>query len=200
MRPGTGVSAPHTAAASASGTPSARRPPQHQQQVAGVEIAHQRAAHVGAMDALHQGEGQAFGVVAQAQGPQACRACQRDGPQVRWWCRSGPRGEFVRQRGAPLVVDVDHRRAQARPVEERTLGGPVGSHAAVVVEMVAREVGEQRDVDVRLVQAAFGDADGRRFQRAGRKALIDEAPEGSVQRDGVRGGQPGGAHAVRIGA
>jgi len=102
--------------------------------------------------------------------------------------------QIGRQLRAKFVVDVDHRRAQARPGEQAALGGAVVGHAAVVVKMVSREIGEQRHVNARGVQALLDDADGRGFQRTGRKAEIDKTAKSLVQRDGVGRGQAGAFH------
>jgi hypothetical protein len=66
----------------------------------------------------------------------------------------------------------------------------------VEVEMILREVREQRDGDARAGQALLDDADRRGLDRAGREALPDEV--GSVTGSGVvrpvdstsRGGSP----------
>ena len=111
--------------------------------------------------------------------------------------RHGPhiqRAQFFGQRGALRVVDVEHRRAQAGPAEQLALGQPVGVHAAVVVQVVAREVGEQRDVDQRRIQPVFVQADGRGFERAGGKTGVGKTAEGGVQRHRVGRGQAGEVH------
>ena len=61
----------------------------------------------------------------------------------------------------------------------------------MIVEVVLREVGEQRDLNVRAVQAVFRYAVRRRLQRASRKAVIGKALEGALQSDGVGRGQAG---------
>jgi hypothetical protein len=45
------------------------------------------------------------------------------------------------------VVEIADRQAQARPGEQPRLGLRVVRHAAVVIEMIARQIGEHRDVN-----------------------------------------------------
>ena len=52
-------------------------------------------------------------------------------------------------------------------MEELFLGVGIGFHAAVVIEVVAGEIGEHRDVDAGAVHPALLDADRAGFQRAG---------------------------------
>ena len=58
-------------------------------------------------------------------------------------------------RSVARVVAVDRRGIEARPREQPRLRGAVRIHVAVVVEVVAREVGEHRDVEAHLVDAAL---------------------------------------------
>src|SRR5207302_3350995 len=53
-------------------------------------------------------------------------------------------GNFASQPGNPFVVEVQHRRRSVRKqlAEELRLGFEVRVHRAVVVEMIARQVGE----------------------------------------------------------
>ena len=64
---------------------------------------------------------------------------------------------------AHRVVQVDHGVLQARPVEQDGLGGFVIRFVAVVVQVVARQVGEDRHVEMHAVEAALVQADGGRF-------------------------------------
>ena len=57
--------------------------------------------------------------------------------------------DAAEQLAAECVVEIDHRRLQGRPGEQPRLGRAVGVHGAVVVEMVAGEVGEHGDVEMR---------------------------------------------------
>ena len=71
---------------------------------------------------------------------------------------------------AEAVVEIDHGVLQAGPVKQPRLGRAVALHGAVVVEVVARKIGEQR---------------GRRRLDAVHPALV-EAVGGDFHRDTVR--------------
>ena len=63
---------------------------------------------------------------------------------------------------AECVVDVDHARDQVFAHEQPRLGGAVTFHGAVIVEVVAREIGERggaktHRADARLVDRVRGD-------------------------------------------
>ena len=134
MRPGTGVSAGRRSAASASGTPSARNTPMTHEQVARVVVADQRRRDRDALLAFDDVERQAVAVVTQTRGAQRARARRASRSSSRSSCRR--RRARLAELEPLRVVEVDHRRAQARPGEQLRLGLPVGAHVAVVVEMV----------------------------------------------------------------
>ena len=89
------------------------------------------------------------------------------------------------QTAAEGVVRIDHARAQPRPGEQLRLRGAIRAHRAVVVEMVARQIGEQRHREIDAVDAALIDAVRRDFHhdRIGARALVQR--EHLVQRRGV---------------
>ena len=135
---------------------------------------------------------QAVATVADVLGPQARRLARRDRPGV-----DRLPGQCRRQLHALRVVEIDDRRLQPRPREQLRLGLPVGVHVAVVVEMVLREVGEDRDGHARAVEAMLGDADRRRLDRAGEEAAVGEIGERGLQGDRVGRGQAGRVGHVR---
>ena len=102
-----------------------------------------------------------------------------------------------RQRQALLVVDVDDRGLQPGPAEQLLLGFPVGLHRAVVVEVVLREVGEDRHADARAVQPALHDADGRGFDGTGLQAVVQEGAELPLQQHRVGRGEADEFHIGR---
>ncbi len=106
-------------------------------------------------------------------------------------------GQGCRQCRAPGVVQVDHSRLKAGPVEQRFLGGPVGIHAAVVVQMVLGEIRENGQPYARAGQAVLGNADGRGLDRASAIAGIGKAAEGALQQHRIRGGHAGHIELVR---
>ena len=158
--------------------------PKHRQQIAGVEIADQVAAHRQPCLPFDHGERQAAIDIAQIAGLQARRAGHGGGPQV----ESGV-SAVTRQRGTLRVVEVDHRSPQSGPSEQCAFGGPVSRHVAVVVEVVLGEVAELCDRDLRTGQAVLGQADRRGLDRAGGKAGVGHAAQSQLQRDRVGRGQ-----------
>ncbi len=103
-----------------------------------------------------------------------------------------------RAEGAKLLegtqVGVQHRRAvrSQKVGEQAPLCGPVGGHVAVIVQMVARQVGEGRRRDPHAVQAILVEAVARGLQDQVADAVLGEARQAAVQLDGVgRGQRPG---------
>lgn len=68
------------------------------------------------------------------------------------WLTLGP------ELGTVRVVNIDHRCQQPRPVKQLSLGLPIGFHAAVIVQMVLREIGEQGHTDMATVQTVLDNA------------------------------------------
>jgi hypothetical protein len=66
---------------------------------------------------------------------------------------------------------------QAGHGEQRLLGRAVGFHAAVVFEVVARQVGEHRHVEMHAIHAPLVEADRGDFHRRRRGTLREEAGE-----------------------
>ena len=174
MRPGTGVRPAAARTASASGTPSARSAADHRQQVGDVVVTDQRAAHRQPVRRPR---------TARRPGRRRRRRCRRArsraGPCVRAGPqhRAGRRAAPAASAGAVRVVEVEHRGLSPGQAEQRALGRPVRLHRAVVVEVVVREVGEQRHLDARAGQAMLLQADRRGLDRAGREALVDDAAQ-----------------------
>ena len=77
------------------------------------------------------------------------------------------------------------------PVEQARFDGTIGFHGAVIVEVVAGEIGKdcaakRHAVDARLVKAVAGN-----FHRGGCCALLAEAVEQGLDIDGGRSGMRG---------
>ena len=98
-------------------------------------------------------------------------------------------GRLAGQLGAEFIVKIDDCRAQAGPGEQLFLGGGIRLHAAVIVEMIAREVGENGDVNTHAVHPAFFNTDRAGFQGAGRRAGTTKLGEIAHQRRRFRGGE-----------
>ena len=73
--------------------------------------------------------------------------------------------EPLREAHADDIVEVEHRAAQARHVEELRLRFGVGRHRAVVVEMIVGQVGEERAIEAHAVYAALRKPVRRHFHR-----------------------------------
>ena len=96
-----------------------------------------------------------------------------------------------RELAAECIVEIDDRVHQARPMEQRGLGGAVAPHVAVIVEMIARQIGEQRGVeagpvDAPLVERMRGDFHRDRL-RATRTAASQLGLQGNRIGRGVGG-------------
>ncbi len=82
------------------------------------------------------------------------------------------------------------RRQQRR--EEPVLGGAVRAHVAVVVEVIAGEVGEGSGGERQAVKAELGEAVARRLDRDAIDAAHRQFAQGAVQRHRVGRGQRAG--------
>ena len=74
-----------------------------------------------------------------------------------------PRG--VREALPERIVDVDHAGGEPGPRKQLRLGRAVGRHRPVIVQMIAGEVGEQRDVEFDGIDAALVESVRRHFHR-----------------------------------
>ena len=107
--------------------------------------------------------------------------------------------------GALATVRPYHR----RPVgidnlgEQAQLGGEIAVHVAVIVEVIARQVGECRGSDRQPLGAKLGQSVARRFERdmaqpfAGETANIAQEGDDVGRRQSGRYGVVGGGHAER---
>ena len=93
---------------------------------------------------------------------------------------------------AGRIVQVDDGGAQLRPFEELDLGRLVALHVAMEVEVVAGQVGEDRDVEVHAGGAFLHQADGRDFDGQRARSLPAQVGEGLRQQHRVRRGVAGG--------
>src|SRR5262249_55067994 len=87
----------------------------------------------------------------------------------------------LRELAAEGIVEVEHRGLEPCLLEELRLRFPVGCHGAVVVEVVLREVGEERAVEGDAVDAALVEAVRRHFHRRGARALVPEFLEQAME-------------------
>ncbi|MNE15917.1 hypothetical protein D3C80_1088420 [compost metagenome] len=97
--------------------------------------------------------------------------------------------EVGRQTTTKVVIQVDHLATQARPGEQLGLGGLIGFHAAVIVEVVAGQVGHHRDVEFQCGNPALLQGMGRHFHGHGLGAAFLEVVEGRLHGNRVGRGQ-----------
>ena len=90
------------------------------------------------------------------------------------------------ERAAERIVDVDHRGVEPGPCEQALLGRAVGLHRAVVVEMIAREIGEHREIERDRVDAALVERVRGHFHRDVARAFVAERREQTLHRDRIR--------------
>ncbi len=83
-------------------------------------------------------------------------------------------------------------------MEQPRLGRAVGFERAVVVEVVARQVGEHGGVEVHARDALLVERVRRHFERERRGAVVACCGETALHGDGVGRGQPGVLHACRM--
>jgi hypothetical protein len=84
------------------------------------------------------------------------------------------------------IVGIDDGRAQTRRREEFRLRSAIRRHRVVIVEVVAREIGEQCDIELDAADAALLQAVRRNFHRHGFRTRAPELLQQLVQRGSVR--------------
>ena len=91
----------------------------------------------------------------------------------------------------PGIVEIDDGCAQTRPSEEHRLGIGIGLHAAVIVEMVASQVGVDRDRNARAVEPMLMQPDRRRLDGNRLVASLGKARKKRLHSEGIGRGEPG---------
>ena len=99
---------------------------------------------------------------------------------------------------APRVVEVEHRVAVLAQVgvEEQALGREVGVHVAVEIEVVAGEVGEDRDLEAAPEDALQAQGVRGHLEHAVGAARVDHLLEEMLEIRGFGSGADGFLHAV----
>ena len=165
----------------------------HAQQIGHVVLADQAGRQRVTFRAFQHVKTQALRAVNDGAGPQPRRLFAGNRPEIEI---------FTGQRGAQFntfgIVDVDDRRFQAGPGKQRGLGLPVVLHRGVVVEVILREIGEYRHVDVQRFQPPLLQPNRRRFDGAGAKAFVHKTPQLLLQQHRVGRGQAVGNHRARL--
>ena len=85
------------------------------------------------------------------------------------------------------IVDVDHRRAARRDqvVEQPQLGGEIGLDGRMIIEMVARQIGEGAGGNAHAVEPVLVEAVRGRFEREMRDAFAGQCIERAMQLDRI---------------
>ena len=96
--------------------------------------------------------------------------------------------QLLCQRHAKIVIGIEYGGFQIRPLEQARFGGGVIVHVAVVIEMVARQVGEYRDIECNPIDAALVESVRGDFHRHTRRTGIVVVRQQMLQADGVGSG------------
>jgi len=142
--------------------------------------------------ALHHREAQALVTQGDVLCRQPRRCLGRDAPQIQRTAF-----QLSMQLGACGVVHIDDGGLQTGPAEESALGQPVVGHAAVVVQVVLREVGEDGGVDLRAVEPGLGQSNRRGLDGTGTEALRHKLGKRAMQPHRVGRGHAGGGQRGR---
>ena len=102
------------------------------------------------------------------------------------------RGGHLREAAAPLAGDVHHRPFGQRAGEEPRLGREVVLDRAVVVEVVAAQIGEGGGPEPASVHPVLGQAVRRDLDRGRVRAAVGRLGQGPLQVAGLGGGQRAG--------
>src|ERR1035438_2942546 len=100
----------------------------------------------------------------------------------------------------PLILVIEHGyagRSSAGACEEQLLGGEVGVHVAVKIQVVARQVGEDGSVEVETVDAAEGEGVRGHLHGDVRPAGAFQLGEQAQKVERFRGGVDGFQDAAR---
>ncbi|MNM61766.1 hypothetical protein D3C81_730730 [compost metagenome] len=154
------------------------------QHVAQVETAEQSAAQ-GALTLGGDDHG-AHAVVVKMR----FAAIQRSGAVFEAVADQARLGLLSGQATTEVIVEINHPAAQVRPGEQARLGVFICLHAAVVIQMITRQVGHHCDIEFQggnptLIQGMGGDLHGDGF----RPTLL-QVIQGCLHRNRIRRGQP----------
>ncbi len=87
---------------------------------------------------------------------------------------------------AERVVDIDHARVEPGPGEQARLCRPVRRHRPVVIEVIAGQIGEQRDVELDAVDATLVERMRRDLHRDRARAGVAHLRERRMDERGIR--------------
>src|SRR3546814_1599987 len=92
------------------------------------------------------------------------------------------------QHAAKGIVEVDYPTAQPGHLEQARLGSTISIHAAVVIEVVPRQIGEHGDIEIQGRDAPLIETMRRHFHRYRASTLLFEVRQCRLHADGVRRG------------
>jgi hypothetical protein len=82
------------------------------------------------------------------------------------------------------LVGIQHGRAQRGKLEQPRLGPPVAGHVAVIVEMIAGQIGKDRRIDIHAVQTPLIEGVRGRLHADEGHGLCGPVGQRSLQRNG----------------
>ena len=93
----------------------------------------------------------------------------------------------AQQRAPECIVCIDDRMLQLRPREQLGLRSGVALERAVIVQVIARQVGEDRGIEAHAIDTMLVERMRRHFHRETSHACVAQFGELTVHRDGIRG-------------
>jgi len=158
--------------------------PGDSKQIVKIEAADQCRVHRGklAADAQHEHQALAAGFD-RVRRDHCLGMATRTGPNARH-----RRRKAAKQLRSERVIEVDHRRRQPGPVEQLRLGSAVARHVAVVIEVIATEIGEHGQREAHRVDASLFERMRGNFHRDMAGALRPHVVEQTMHLQHVRRG------------
>ena len=161
---------------------------QRREQILDVEVADEARAQRRDAPAAVDGDVQAR-CASEPHAPRTGDACADPASHDRSRIRRevGSRRAVAQQRAPERIVGIDDRMLQLRPREQLGLRSSVALERAVIVQVIARQVGEHRGIEAHPVDAVLVERVRRHFHRETSHACVAQFGELTVHRDGIRG-------------
>ena len=160
---------------------------------AGHQQAGKHGKHVGGIETAQQGNVE-FGIApvsVDVQVQARLRQAQRvgdHGAAPESVAGDARRTRFAFELLAEGIVDIDHDPFQSRPAEQARLGMGIVFHVAVIIEMIARQIGQHCDIERRAVDAPLREAVRGHFHCARDGTLLPVMRKTLLQLDGIGSG------------
>ena len=167
---------------------------EHGKEIGDVETAHHRRRDIAASLPRHGREAQAARRRSDILGSQQFFRCgvQRAAAAMGCHCiadhADAAAGKLARDLAPERIVEVEHGRLEPGCGEQQLLRRAVGLHAAVVLEVVARQIGEHRHAETHAVRAALMQADRGDLHRRCLRTQLAVFGQQTLQRDRIRRG------------